>query len=178
MEKRFFSYPGRELLVKSVLSAMPTYFLTVHRMPTWGFSKIDRFHRTFLWRGEDPYKIKGSHCLVSWRTCTWPGKWGGLGIKDLKKFSRVLRLKWLWHHWDEKKSSWKNLLRVTNPMDKQLFFTSTWILVGNGKSTPFWESRWLSGQSPKELSPSPYELARFKKRLVASEMHNDNWSET
>jgi hypothetical protein len=73
----------------------------------------------------------------------------------------------------EEKSLEKSI-KGYKPYDKQLFFTSTWILVGNGKSTPFWESRWLSGHSPKELSPSPYELARFKKRLVASEMHNDN----
>jgi hypothetical protein len=32
-KKRFFSYLGRELFVKSVLSALPTYFLSVHRIP-------------------------------------------------------------------------------------------------------------------------------------------------
>jgi hypothetical protein len=42
-KKRFFSYPERELLVKSVLSALPTYFLLVHKMPKLGFTKIDRF---------------------------------------------------------------------------------------------------------------------------------------
>jgi hypothetical protein len=47
-KKNFLSYPGRELLVKSVLSAMPSYFLTVHKMHVWGFSKIDRFRRNFL----------------------------------------------------------------------------------------------------------------------------------
>jgi hypothetical protein len=93
--KNFFSYPGRELLVKSVLSAMPTYFLTVHKMTKWGISKIDRFRRSFLWRGEDPDKVKGGHCLVNWQVCTRPRKWGGLGIKDLSKFSRALRLRWL-----------------------------------------------------------------------------------
>jgi hypothetical protein len=24
---------------------------------------------------------------------------GGLGIKDLEKFSKALRLRWLWHGW-------------------------------------------------------------------------------
>jgi hypothetical protein len=69
-KKSFLSYPGREILVKSVLSAMPSYFLTVHKMHVWGFSKIDRFRRSFLWRGEDPDKVKGDHCLVNWQTCT------------------------------------------------------------------------------------------------------------
>jgi hypothetical protein len=25
---------------------------------------------------------------------------GGLGIKDLDKFGRALRLRWLWYNWD------------------------------------------------------------------------------
>jgi hypothetical protein len=47
-KKNFLSYLGRELLVKYVLSAMPSYFLRVHKMIVWGFSKIDRFRMSFL----------------------------------------------------------------------------------------------------------------------------------
>jgi hypothetical protein len=59
-KKNFFSYPGSELLVKSVLSAMPSYFLTMHKMTRWSVSKIHKFKRSFLWRGEDPDKVKGA----------------------------------------------------------------------------------------------------------------------
>jgi hypothetical protein len=45
-KRRFFSYPGRELLVKSVISSMPTYFLTIHKL-----QRVDRFRRSFLWKG-------------------------------------------------------------------------------------------------------------------------------
>jgi hypothetical protein len=64
--KKILSYYGREFLVKLVLSAMPTIFLTVHKMLVWGFSNIDRFRRSFLWRDEDPDKVKGGHCLINW----------------------------------------------------------------------------------------------------------------
>jgi hypothetical protein len=97
-KRNFLTYPGRELLVKSVLSTMPTYFLTVFKMPKWGLCKIDRFRRSFLWKEEDPEHVKGGHCLVNWQACTRPKNMGGLGIKDLDKFSRALRLRWLWHH--------------------------------------------------------------------------------
>jgi hypothetical protein len=96
----FLSYPSRETLVKSVLSTMPTYFMTVHKMPKWAFAKMDRIKRSFFLKGRDPDKVKGGHCLVNWQTCLRPKKWGGLGIKDLDRFSRTLRLRWLWHHWD------------------------------------------------------------------------------
>jgi hypothetical protein len=67
------------------------------------------------------------------------------------------------------------LLKVSDPVDRQLFFTSTWVHIGNGKSTPFWEARWLSGHSPKDLAPNLFQIAKFKKRSVAAELHNDNW---
>jgi hypothetical protein len=94
-KNNFFSYPGRDLLVKFVHSVMHSYFLTVHKMPRWGFSRIDRFRICFLWRGENPYRAKGDHCLVNCQVCTRPKKLGSLGIKDLNKFSRALRLMWL-----------------------------------------------------------------------------------
>jgi hypothetical protein len=65
-KKKILSYYGREFLVKLVLSAMPTNFLTVHKMLVWGFSNIDRFRRSFFWRDEDPDKVKGGHCLINW----------------------------------------------------------------------------------------------------------------
>jgi hypothetical protein len=65
-KRGFLSYPGRELLVKFVLSAMPTYFLTVYKMPKWKIYRIDKFRRSFLWRGQDPEHVRGGHCLVNW----------------------------------------------------------------------------------------------------------------
>jgi hypothetical protein len=46
----FLSYPGRELLVKTVLTVMPTFLLTVFKMPKWAHSRMDRFRRSFLWK--------------------------------------------------------------------------------------------------------------------------------
>jgi hypothetical protein len=93
------SYPGHELLVKSVLSSMPTHFLTVHKLPRWAI-RDDNFRRSFLWRGECHDKVHGGHCLVKWKACLRPKKLGGIGIKDLEKFGRALGLCWLWYNWD------------------------------------------------------------------------------
>jgi hypothetical protein len=119
--------------------------------------------------------IKGEHCLVKWKVCTHPRKWGGLGIKDLDKFERALRLHWLWHQWDTQERPWKELLRHQDKTDRALFFASTLISVSDGKSTPFWESIWLEGVSPKELAPNLYKQARFKYRTVHTELRSLNW---
>jgi hypothetical protein len=93
-KRDFLTYPDREFLVKADLSSMPTHFLTMFKLPQWAIKNIDRFRRSFFWRGKSPNQVTGGHCLVNWLTCLRPRKWGGLGFKDLEKFGRALRLKW------------------------------------------------------------------------------------
>jgi hypothetical protein len=90
-KRNLLSYPRRELLVKVVLTSMPPYFLTVYKLPAWARKDIDRY-RSFLGRGDDPDNVKGGHCLVKWKSCTRPKRLRGLGIKDLDKYGRALRL--------------------------------------------------------------------------------------
>jgi hypothetical protein len=65
-KRGFMTYSGREVLVKSVLTTMPTYFLSVFKMLKWGWARIDRFRRSFLWKGQDPENVRGGHYLVNW----------------------------------------------------------------------------------------------------------------
>jgi hypothetical protein len=67
------------------------------------------------------------------------------------------------------------LLKITDPLDRHLFLFSTIIQIGDGKSTPFWEARWLRGLAPKELAPNLFLIARFKRRTVQQEQRNNNW---
>jgi hypothetical protein len=90
-----------------------------------------------MWKGQDPENVRAGHCLVNWQTCLLPKKLGGLGFKDLDKFSRALRLRWLWYGWDQQERPWKHLLKVTDLVDRHLFFSSTLISIGDGKNTPF-----------------------------------------
>jgi hypothetical protein len=117
-KRNLLSCPGRELLVKAVLTAMPTHFLTVHKLPKWAEKEIDRFRRSFLWKGDDLDKVRGCHCLVKWKLCTRPRKWGGggLGIKDLGRYGRALHLRWLWKNWDESDQLWKLLSRCCDKL--------------------------------------------------------------
>jgi hypothetical protein len=75
--------------------------------------------------------------LVNWKTYLLPKKWGGLDIKDLENFGRALRLRWLWYGWDSKERPWKHLLKVSDPIERQLLFTYAIIYIRNGRNTPF-----------------------------------------
>jgi hypothetical protein len=78
------SYPGRELLIKIVLYAMPTYFLTIFILEGASCRK----ERTMTELRVDSVLSIGKHALD-------PQKWEGLGFKDLEKFGHALRLRWL-----------------------------------------------------------------------------------
>jgi hypothetical protein len=56
-KRNLLSYPTRELLAKTVLSAMTTYFILVYNLPKWACKDINHFKRSFLWRGEDPDNV-------------------------------------------------------------------------------------------------------------------------
>lgn len=154
---------------------MPTYFLTVFKLPKWAEKEIDWYRRSFLWQGTDPEHIKGGHCLVKWKHCIRPRKLGGLSIKDLDHFRRALRLRWLWHSWDHNERPWKRLLKHHDKADRELFFNSMIITVGDGKNTPFWEAKWLHDKAPKQFAPNLYKQARFKYRTVHKELQNFAW---
>jgi hypothetical protein len=51
-QRGIMSYSGRELHVKTILSSLPTYFLTVFKMPTLGYAKIDRLEEIFFEKGK------------------------------------------------------------------------------------------------------------------------------
>jgi hypothetical protein len=58
-QRNFFSYPDRELLVKNVLSSIPTHFLTIFKLSQWAISSTDRSRKSFFWRGKGPAQFIG-----------------------------------------------------------------------------------------------------------------------
>lgn len=84
---------GRRELVRSVLSTIPIYLLTSLKAPKQLLRDLDKARRRFLWCGNS--EISGGKCKVGWPYVIRPIVFGGLGILDLDKFSRALRLRWL-----------------------------------------------------------------------------------
>jgi mannosylglycoprotein endo-beta-mannosidase len=59
---KFLNRAGRLKLLNSVLSSMPTYFLTIFALKKWAYKKMDKIRRGFLWKGAE--NANGGHCLV------------------------------------------------------------------------------------------------------------------
>jgi hypothetical protein len=123
-------------------------------MQKWLLKQIDKLRRSFLWKGEEPDKVSGGHCLVNWLTVYTPKKLGRLGILDLERFARALRLRWLWFKWKQADRPWTGLDIPCDKTDRDLFDASTVITVGKGDKASFWNSNWINGRAPKHLALS------------------------
>jgi hypothetical protein len=69
---------------------------------------------------------------------------------------------------------WKHMISSRDKVDRNLFFATTVISVGNDKLTPSWEARWINGVSSTELAPNLYNQAHYKHRSVHQELNQFN----
>lgn len=171
---RFLNKAGRLKLVNTMLTAMPTYFLTAFAPKKWMIKKIDKYRRGFLWNGTD--EAHGGQRLLQWAKVRRPKQLGGLGVLDLDLFSRALRLRWLWYEWKDPQRPWVGTDVPCNDVDRQLFRASTVVTIGNGHRAKFWDSSWLNGRAPRDLFPNLYKLAWRKSLTVAEQLQNNNWN--
>ncbi|XP_020270673.1 uncharacterized protein LOC109845818 [Asparagus officinalis] len=97
-KSKHLSIGGRLVLLKSVLSSLPVYYMSFFKLPPWLIKNIDRIRHNFLW-GKASDNIKGNN-PVNWRTVCSPKASGGLGVINLHLFNSALLSKWLWHYLD------------------------------------------------------------------------------
>jgi hypothetical protein len=126
---RLLSKAGRETLVKAVLSTQPIYHLTVFPAQKWLLKRIDKLRRSFLWKGNIPEFCNGGHCLINWPTTCLPKNREALGILDLERFARALRLRWLWLRCQVKEKAWVGMQLPCDKANVDLFNASTTVTI-------------------------------------------------
>jgi ribonuclease HI len=145
-------------LVKSVLNAIPNYYMQVNWLPQTTCDKIDQLARNFLWKGSSN---KGIH-LVGWDKITKPKNLGGLGIRRAREANTSLLGKLVWNIHQDKDSLWVQILKHKYLKEEPLLHitkkagSTTWNAImkalsvlkegyqfrlGNGNSS-FWFSNW------------------------------------
>ena len=95
----YLSKGSRVTLIKSTLSNLPTYFLSVFPIPAVMANRIEKLQRNFLWSGIGD---KPKFHLDKWATICSPISSGGLRIRKVRIFNETLLGKWLWRFGIEK----------------------------------------------------------------------------
>jgi hypothetical protein len=77
----FLTQGGKLLMVNSVLSSLPTFFMSTLKVPIAIINQIDHYMRYCLWRGGDLNAKKFP--LAAWKMVCKPKRKGGLGVIKL-----------------------------------------------------------------------------------------------
>ena len=106
-KRQYISKGGRITLIRSTLSSLPIYFMSLFRMPRRVRLRLEQIQRDFVWGGGN---FEKKPHLVKWSTVCLDRKMGGLGIKSLAILNNALLCKWIWRFANERDSLWRNVI--------------------------------------------------------------------
>ncbi|XP_075633396.1 uncharacterized protein LOC142605854 [Castanea sativa] len=172
LKEKILSQAGREVLLKAVVQAIPTFAMSCFKIPVGLCNDIEAMIQKFWWgqRG-DRRKIHWK----KWDILCLPKSKGGLGFQELGKFIEAMLSKQVWRlvHdteslfyrvfkvkyfptgsiFDAKAGSgwyaWRSILKAR----KVVLLGARW-RIGNGSSVKIFKDSWLLGtHSGRVLSP-------------------------
>ena len=188
-KKLYLSKGRRLILLKSTLSSLPTYFLSLFTIPKHVAKRIEKIQRNFLWGGlGDGFK----HHLVGWNTVCCPIANGGLGIRKAAGTNRALLGKWLWRFGRKENHLWRWVIVAKYGLEgggwsslkprgshscglwkgimlgRDLFFHHIELVLGQGDKILFWHDSWCGMTPLKTLFPVLFSCSSDKSASLAS----------
>lgn len=187
------SWGGRVIMLNSVISAIPTYYMSCIKWPERSIEAIDKIRRAFLWKGDK--EIQGGQCLVAWTTVTLPKEQGGLGLRDLRIHNKALIMKLtgkLLSNSTEPCFNWlrRRYIRSHIPVKPRQGDTTVWkmlaavietithmtkVIIGDGKTTSFWKDLWTSAGRLYLRFPTLFTYATNPNCTVNSQFVDNDW---
>ncbi|KAL9226062.1 hypothetical protein vseg_001914 [Gypsophila vaccaria] len=191
----FLSKAGREVLIKAVAQSIPTYVMSVFKIPSSFCDEIRSVVSRFWWgQKQTERKIH----WVAWDKLCTPKDKGGLGFRDYQLFNQALLGKQAWRLCTEKDCLMTRVLAgkyfpstcfMKSNLGQNPSFTwrSIWgareVLerglrrrIGRGDTTYIWDDAWISGTiTGRVLSPRPGDC-RFEKVCELIEEESMRWN--
>ncbi|KAG7547813.1 Ribonuclease H domain [Arabidopsis suecica] len=120
------SLAGKEILIKSVATALPTYTMSCFLLPKRLIAQITGQMRRFWWSNQ---KEKQKIPWVAWSKMTSLKQYGGMGFKDLHHFNIALLAKQSWR-------MLKNPQSLLSRVLKAKYFSKTHLMEAKLGSRP------------------------------------------
>jgi hypothetical protein len=174
-KEKLLSQAGREILIKAVVQAIPTYTMNCFKLLVKLCKDIEGIIRRFWWgQKNDQRKIH----WISWDKLCQPKGREGLGFKELQKFNIALLAKQFWRLMHVKNSlffkvfsakffpngnileapeknsgsfAWRSILKA-----KELILSGSSLRVGDGANIKIKGTKWLLDEGHQRIiSPIP-----------------------
>jgi hypothetical protein len=194
-QKLYLSKGGRLTLLKSTLSSLPTYFLSLFTIPFSVVRRIEKLQRDLFWGGLGD-EVK--HHLVGWDTICTPKEVGGLGVRSLFLTNKTLLGKWLWRFGLEEHHLWRHVLvtkfgsdlggwctkLIRGPHGCRLwkgimsgwedYFQHVEFVVGQGTCVSFWKDKWCGDTSLMALFPTLFTCSSNRDTTIVNVLTSPN----
>jgi hypothetical protein len=190
--EKLLACAGREVLLKSVVQAMPTYSMSTFRLTKKTCKSITSPMAHYFWSSS--LDKKGMH-WVSWNDLASPKCNGGMGFRDLPLFNLALLGKHGWRLMTKPNSLCARVLKGRYFPDTDFLHASvpksasaTWRAiiagretlnaglikrVGDGSSISVWTDKWIPGTTMMTpLSRPPATIVEYVSDLIDT----DNWT--
>ena len=185
--------PGREVLIKSVAQALPTYIMGVFKLPFSVCDDLTNMTRNFYWgSSEGKRKVHWK----AWQKLQQPKCKGGAGFRDFRIFNQALLARQAWRLLTKPDSLCAQILKAryypNGKLEDTVFAgntSSTWTAishgldllkkgliwrVGNGQQIRIWRDSWIPRPfSYKPISPQGTCRFRFVSQLLNN---NGSWN--
>ena len=107
-KRQYLSKGGRATLIRSTLSNLPIYFMSLLKLPSSVRRRLEQIERDFLWGGGN---LERKPHLVRWKVVCLSKKKGGLKVKCLSILNKALLSEWNWRFANEREALWNQVIR-------------------------------------------------------------------
>ncbi|GKB10992.1 hypothetical protein Tco_0844915 [Tanacetum coccineum] len=189
------SIGGRLTLPKSVLTAIPIFYMSLYKVPVGILNEMEAIRRDFF---NGIGKSKRKMVWIRWENILASKKNGGLGVSSFFSINRALLFKWLWRFLSQDSSLWSRFIKAIHgekgAIDTHIYSIKGFVWLdlmrdvfslkhkgidllavikrklGNGENTIFWNDKRIGESTLKTKYPRLFALEHCKSILVTRKM--------